>query len=198
MPGLQPCPVIFSDKQGERLKRLCRRQTSPQHLVRRAKTILLAAEGLHNEAIATELGISRNRVSLWRGRWDSQTEGLEAAEAAGDRDRALLKPIEMSRKLTDEKVEKFRLDQLFQFEDLKRQCVRWALDHEAAIQATDPSLPAFLNDRAANNWRTLCAIAEVAAFWPFPYHNSAFPRSHPRYRLRCLNFNSPGICLLTA
>ncbi len=48
------------------------------------------------------------------------------------------------------------------FEDLKRQCMRWAIDHEAAIRAADPELPVFLNDRAADNWRTLCAIAEVA------------------------------------
>ena len=94
MPGPQPCPVILSDKQQELLKRLCRRQTSPQRLVRRAKTILLAAEGFRNEAIATELGISRNSVSLWRRRWDAQTEGFQAAEAAGDRDRTLLKRIQ--------------------------------------------------------------------------------------------------------
>lgn len=32
MPGSQPCPVILSHKQQERLKRLCRRQTSSQRL----------------------------------------------------------------------------------------------------------------------------------------------------------------------
>jgi putative transposase len=94
MPGPQPCRVVLSDKQQELLKRLCRRQTSPQRLVRRAKTILLAAEGLSNESIATQLGLSRNSVSLWRRRWDAATEGLEAAEAAGDSDRALLKRLQ--------------------------------------------------------------------------------------------------------
>lgn len=94
MPGPHPCPVILSDKQQELLKRLCRRQTSPQRLVRRAKTILLAAEGLSNEAIATELGLSRHSVSLWRRRWDSQTERLHAAEAAGDSARPLLTRIQ--------------------------------------------------------------------------------------------------------
>lgn len=94
MPGPQPRSVVLSDKQQELLKRLCRRQTSPQRLVRRAKTILLAAEGLSNEAIAKELGISRNSVSLWRGRWDAQTEGLQEAEAAGDSDRTLRKRIQ--------------------------------------------------------------------------------------------------------
>lgn len=94
MPGPHPCPVILSDKQQELLKRLCRRQTSPRRLGRRAKTILLAAEGLSNEAIATELGLSRNSVSLWRRRWDSQTECLHVAEAAGDSDRPLLTRIQ--------------------------------------------------------------------------------------------------------
>jgi hypothetical protein len=64
MPGPQPYRVVLSDKQQELLKRLCRRQTSPQRLVRRAKTILLAAEGLSNESVATQLGISRTSVSL--------------------------------------------------------------------------------------------------------------------------------------
>lgn len=94
MPGPQPCSVVLSDKQQELLKRLCRRQISSQRLVRRAQTILLAAEGLSNEAIATELGISRNSVSLWRRRWDAQSESLQAAEAAGDSDRTLLKRIQ--------------------------------------------------------------------------------------------------------
>ncbi len=76
------------------------------------------------------------------------------------RDRSI--PIEMRRRLKDETVEKFRLDRMWQFEDLKRQCLRWAIDHESAIQSADPSLPEFLDDRAADNWRTLCAIAEVA------------------------------------
>jgi putative transposase len=94
MPGPQPCPVVLSDQQQELLKRLCRRQTSSQRLVRRAQTILLAAEGLSNEAIATELGISRNSASLWRRRWASHSESLEAAEAAGDSDGALLQRIQ--------------------------------------------------------------------------------------------------------
>jgi len=94
MPGPQPRSVVLSDKQQELLKRLSRRQTSPQRLVRRAKTILLAAEGLSNEAIAAQLDISRNTVSLWRGRWELQTEGFQAAEAAGDTDRALLKHLQ--------------------------------------------------------------------------------------------------------
>ena len=99
MPGPQPYRVVLSDKQQELLKRLCRRQTSPQRLVRRAKTILLAAEGLSNESVATQLGISRNSVSLWRRRWDAETEGLQAAEAAGDSDRALLKRLQSCSKM---------------------------------------------------------------------------------------------------
>ena len=90
MPGPQPHTIILSDKQHDLLTRLCRRQTSSQRLVRRAKTILLAAEGLSNASIASQLGLSRTTVSLWRHRWGAATEGLEAAEAAGDSDRTLL------------------------------------------------------------------------------------------------------------
>lgn len=94
MPGPQPHKVSLSDKQRDLLKHLCRRQTSSQRLVRRARTILLAAEGSSNESISTQLDISRTTVSLWRQRWGSETEGLEAAEAAGDSDRELLKRIQ--------------------------------------------------------------------------------------------------------
>lgn len=46
----------------------------PARLVMRAKIILLAAEGVENQDIATELGTSHPTVGLWRGRF--ATHGL--------------------------------------------------------------------------------------------------------------------------
>ena len=53
------------------------------------------------------------------------------------------------------------------FATLRRQCTRWGQDHVEAIRSADPPQPPGLNDRAADNWRPLCAIAEVAGGnWP--------------------------------
>ena len=70
--------------------------------------------------------------------------------------------IPMRRKTKDETVERLRADQTDRFAELKRMCVRWTIDHMDAIRDADPDLPDYLDDRAADNWRTLCAIAEVA------------------------------------
>jgi hypothetical protein len=77
-------------------------------------------------------------------------------------DRSIVVP--MRRKQRGEKVERFRgLDA----EELRRKCVRWVKDNEAQIIAADPPVPDELNDRAADLWRPLLAIAELAGGdWP--------------------------------
>jgi putative DNA primase/helicase len=76
--------------------------------------------------------------------------------------------IRLRRKAKHEKVEALRLDRIGDItEELKRRCLRWAQDHLAQLKASDPVVPETLNDRAADNWRPLCAIAEVAGGeWP--------------------------------
>ena len=91
MPGPKPLQVRLNDKQHGFLEHLVRRQTSPQRLVRRAKTILYAAAGMSNAQIAGQLDTSRNTVSLWRQRWWAHAEALNTAQGAGDGDPALLK-----------------------------------------------------------------------------------------------------------
>jgi transposase len=93
MPGPKPLQVTLNDTQRAFLEHLVRRQTSPQRLVRRATTILHAAAGMRNAQIAGQLATSRNTVRLWRQRWWANTEVLNAAQAAGDGDRALLKRL---------------------------------------------------------------------------------------------------------
>jgi hypothetical protein len=52
-------------------------------------------------------------------------------------------------------------------EDLRRKLVRWTVDHSAELNASDPRMPASLNDRAQDNWRPLIAIADaVGGIWP--------------------------------
>jgi hypothetical protein len=40
--------------------------------------------------------------------------------------------------------------------------VRWVTDHLATLRAADPTVPAALDDRQADNWRPLLAIADEA------------------------------------
>jgi len=66
----QPAPALWVDaNQEKRLKALVRSGKTPQKIARRARLVLLAAEGAANHAIATRLGISRPTVLLWRSRF---------------------------------------------------------------------------------------------------------------------------------
>jgi hypothetical protein len=76
-------------------------------------------------------------------------------------DRSIVIP--MRRRMAGESVERLRLDRLDErCVSLRRQAVRWANDTAAQLQAADPYVPPELDDRAADNWRPLLAIAEAA------------------------------------
>jgi Protein of unknown function (DUF3631) len=50
---------------------------------------------------------------------------------------------------------------------LAQKAARWATDQAKFVQAADPAMPAALVNRAADNWRPLLAIADVAGgAWP--------------------------------
>jgi transposase len=61
------------------LVHLTRRTSSTQGLVRRARIVLAAAEGLNNEQIAQRLGINRQTARLWRSKWLAGAERLVSA-----------------------------------------------------------------------------------------------------------------------
>lgn len=80
-------------------------------------------------------------------------------------DRAIVLPLRRRRR--DERVERLRLDRLGELEPLRRQAWRWTRDHVDALRAADSDVPAELHDRAADNWRPLLAIADLAGGdWP--------------------------------
>jgi hypothetical protein len=80
-------------------------------------------------------------------------------------DRSIVIP--MRRRAPEEPVERLRLDRLGAFEELWRQTARWVGDHLAELRDADPGVPGELGDRAADNWRPLLAIAELAGGeWP--------------------------------
>ena len=79
-------------------------------------------------------------------------------------DRSVIVP--MRRKAKGEHAEKLRLDKL-NLEPLRSKVARWSMDNVTALQGADPDVPSSLDDRAADNWRPLLAIADAAGgAWP--------------------------------
>src|SRR5256885_13896210 len=68
----EPARKIVIDPEDRRLlETWTRAHNAPQSVAMRCQVILLAADGLANNAIANALGISRPTVLLWRGRFAS-------------------------------------------------------------------------------------------------------------------------------
>jgi 5S rRNA maturation endonuclease (ribonuclease M5) len=81
------------------------------------------------------------------------------------RDRSIILP--MKRKKPNERVAKLRGRDTDEFLELRRKARRWADDNVAALKEACPSIPEVLNDRAADNWEPLLAIADLAGNeWP--------------------------------
>src|SRR5206468_198244 len=123
-------------------------------------------------AVAVNAGVERGRG---RGRERFGGSGLVAyscwcpkAIAAIGRlpdtlaDRCIV--IRMERKTPDEECERLRnLDGL----ELRRQCAQFVVEHGRAIVQARPEIPEELNDRAADIWEPLLALAELAGGeWP--------------------------------
>jgi hypothetical protein len=81
------------------------------------------------------------------------------------RDRSI--PIRLQRK-RDEKVERFRYSQAKEdAEALATEMTTWASKNIESLKTIYPSLPSELNDRAAEGWEPLLALAEMAGGeWP--------------------------------
>ena len=80
-------PLELGDGAREELEALARSRSLPAGLVRRAKTVLLCADGLNNSAVAQEVGTTRQTVGKWRERFRTQgphglVRGAPAGEAA--------------------------------------------------------------------------------------------------------------------
>lgn len=59
----------------KKLEQIIRKSTAPQHLVRRARIILMAnGEEKSNKVIAEKLGITSSKVSIWTKRWTDRAE----------------------------------------------------------------------------------------------------------------------------
>jgi putative DNA primase/helicase len=79
-------------------------------------------------------------------------------------DRAII--VRLQRKAPGAKVERLRRRDNADFAALRSQAARWAADNFDKLVDPDPKMPD-LNDRAADNWRPLLAIADLAGgTWP--------------------------------
>ncbi len=77
-------------------------------------------------------------------------------------DRAI--PVQMRRRMPDEQVSRYRpgMSLRIQFLDAVRRCLRWVDDNRESLAARIPAVPQQLDDRAADNWFSLFAIADQA------------------------------------
>jgi transposase len=76
--------VEISDAERAELERRVRAHTTPQRAVKRARVVLLAAEGVPNRRIAAEVGMAEQYVSMWRRRFESERlAGLEDRPRSG-------------------------------------------------------------------------------------------------------------------
>ena len=84
MPRRSPYVVLLSEKERVDLERMAGQYTLPYYQVIRSKIVLLAAEGLSNEAIAHRLDTPRPIVSKWRKRFfEERLSGLEDRSRPG-------------------------------------------------------------------------------------------------------------------
>ena len=84
MPRQSPFIISLESKDKAMLEGMDRRYTSPYRDVIRAKIVLYAARGLHNDEIAQRLATPRQVVSKWRKRFFEQgIAGLEELHRQG-------------------------------------------------------------------------------------------------------------------
>jgi putative DNA primase/helicase len=80
-------------------------------------------------------------------------------------DRSIVLPMQRKRKT--EHRPRCRDRDCDDYKRLRSQALRWASDSIASLQDAEPNVPESLNDRAADNWRPLLAIADrVGGQWP--------------------------------
>lgn len=84
MPRHSPFSIELTSEEREELQSKVRKYTSPYCDVIRAKIVLLAAEGLSNDVIASRLDTPRQIVSKWRQRFcRGRLPGLEEQPRGG-------------------------------------------------------------------------------------------------------------------
>ncbi|WP_373893544.1 IS630 family transposase [Virgibacillus natechei] len=76
----QAIQIDLSSKQHQILENMARGTHTPLHYIERSRIILKAAQGIGNRAIAKQCNINRQKVKLWRHRWDQATTEIDETE----------------------------------------------------------------------------------------------------------------------
>jgi hypothetical protein len=89
--------------------------------------------------------------------------------------------IPMIRKLKTERTERFHIERTAEeAEPLRRRLAAWAWRNREKLAASEPEIPAQLDDRAAEIWEPLLAIADLAGGeWPERARQAALMLSGP-------------------
>ena len=70
--------IVLSEDEMSELTKLVRSKQASVRLSQRARIVLLAADGMQNQEIATQLNVGRVQVSRWRERYaESRLTGIE-------------------------------------------------------------------------------------------------------------------------
>jgi len=145
---------------------------APTLIVDEADTFLLtnlALRGIinsgHSRATAFVIRTAGHQARLF-STWGARMIALIGRLPATLEDRAIVLP--MRRRAPGEAVDRIRRTELRrQLAPLRRHAVRWVADHRDALCIADPAVPNELDDRQADNWRPLLAIADAAGgAWP--------------------------------
>ncbi|MGC2080959.1 MAG: DUF3631 domain-containing protein, partial [Xanthobacteraceae bacterium] len=71
-------------------------------------------------------------------------------------------PVSMHRKARGQQVEKFKFADDIGLANLRSQCKRWADDNAEKLSLAMPKMPEVFQNRLADNWQLLFAIADMA------------------------------------
>ena len=72
MPSFPVVSIELSEAEREQLESWSRRTTTAQGLAQRSRIVLLVADGLRTGEVAGRLGVHRNTVAKWRGRFEAE------------------------------------------------------------------------------------------------------------------------------
>jgi len=143
-------------------------------------TLLLDEVDTFLKALQEMIGIlnsghTRATAFVWRvvemnGNWEPQRFSTWAPKVIAQigklpdtlRDRSII--VSMRRKLAGEEVERLRKRD---YSDIARKAYSWALENKYRIPELDPLIPECLNDREADSWEPMLALADLAGgAWP--------------------------------
>ena len=85
MPGPQAPQIMVSESDRAELEQLVRASTTGQQVGRRARVVLLAAQGLSTAEVARRVGIDVDTARDWRARWGAgQADGRRVSARLAD------------------------------------------------------------------------------------------------------------------